>query len=161
LNHYEEGKFYGHPFIVGNRLPRIEYHQRPDILELAAKTEPPAWSFGAHWAANSFTFLTKTHFPGHQGDMFVACRGSWNRSVPDGYRVERVLFDQVTGRPYGSLTIVKTLSPENRVLARPVDCVEAPDGSVLFTCDTTNRIYRISWAGQESKSEGGVNGKAR
>jgi len=160
MNHYEEGKFYGHPFIAGNRVPRIEYHNRADILELAAKTEPPAWSFGAHWAANSFTFLTKTHFPGHQGDMFVACHGSWNRSVPDGYRIERVLFDPVTGRPYGSLTIVKTLSPDNRVLARPVDCVEAPDGSVLFTCDTTNRIYRISWVGQENRIGGRSGAKA-
>ncbi len=161
LNHYEEGKFYGHPFIVGNRVPRIEYQQRQDILELAAKTEPPAWSFGAHWATNGFTFLTKTHFPGHQGDMFVACRGSWNRSIPDGYRVERVLFDPVTGRPYGSLTIVKTLSADNQVMARPVDCAEAPDGSVVFTCDTTNRIYRISWVGQEDKKTGGADEQKR
>jgi glucose/arabinose dehydrogenase len=161
LNHYEQGKFYGHPFIVGNRVPRIEYQQRRDILELAAKTEPPAWSFGAHWATNGFTFLTKTHFPGHQGDMFVACHGSWNRSVPDGYRIERVLFDPVTGRPYGSLTIVKTLSADNQVLARPVDCAEAPDGSVIFTCDMTHRIYRISWVGQEGKSAGGTDGKAQ
>jgi glucose/arabinose dehydrogenase len=150
LNHYEEGKFYGHPFITGNKLPRIEYQNRKDIVELADKTVPPAWSFGAHWAANSFTFLTKDHFPGHKGDMFVACRGSWNRVVPDGYRIERVLFDPVTGRPYGSLTIVKTLTANNRVLARPVDCAEAPDGSVLFSCDTTNRIYRISWAGERN-----------
>jgi glucose/arabinose dehydrogenase len=70
--------------------------------------------------------------------------------VPDGYRIERVLFDPVTGRPYGSLTIVKTLTADNRVLARPVDCVEAPDGSVLFSCDMTNRIYRISWVGGQN-----------
>lgn len=43
-------------------------------------------------------------------------------------RIERVLFDDVTGKPYGSLTIVKTITPELRILARPVDCVEAPDG---------------------------------
>lgn len=47
LNHYEEGKFYGHPFITGNKLPRIEYQNRKDIVELADKTVPPAWSFGA------------------------------------------------------------------------------------------------------------------
>lgn len=155
LNHYQEGKFYGHPFITGNKLPRIEYQNRKDIVELADKTEPPAWCFGAHWAANSFTFLTKDHFPNHKGDMFVACRGSWNRTKPDGYRIERVLFDPVTGKPFGSLTIVKTLTNEGRVLARPVDCAEAPDGSVLFTCDTTGRIYRISWIGgrNDAKSD--------
>ena len=31
-----------------------------------------------------------------------------------------------------------------KVLARPVDCVEAPDGSILFSCDQTKRIYRIT-----------------
>ena len=147
LNHYQQGKFYGHPFITGNKLPRIEYHKRKDILELADRTEPPAWAFGAHWAVNGFCFLTRDHFPHHKGDLFAACHGSWNRRIPDGYRIERVLFDEVTGKPYGSLTIVKTLTPDLRVLARPVDCVEAPDGSVLFSCDMTGRIYRISWIG--------------
>jgi len=150
LNHYEQGKFYGHPFVVGSKIPRIEYQNRKDILELADRTEPPAWAFGAHWAVNGFCFLTKNHFPNHKGDLFAACHGSWNRRIPDGYRIERVLFDDVTGKPYGSLTVVKTITTNLRVLARPVDCVEAPDGSVLFSCDMTNRIYRISWVGGSS-----------
>ena len=58
----------------------------------------------------------------------------------------RVLFDQETGKPYGSLKLVSTLAPgENgAVLARPVDCCEAADGTILFSCDMTNEIYRIS-----------------
>jgi glucose/arabinose dehydrogenase len=78
----------------------------------------------------------------------VACRGSWNSSVRVGYRIERVLFDDVTGKPYGSLRIVNTLNVEGtNYLARPVDCVEAPDGTVLFSSDVTNRIFRISYIG--------------
>ena len=41
LNHYVEGGFYGHPFIVGDKLPRYEYREREDILDLAARTTPP------------------------------------------------------------------------------------------------------------------------
>lgn len=146
LNRYIEGGFYGHPFITGNRLPRIEYQKRPDIIELANKTIPPIWSFGPHWATNSFTFLTQSYFgKDHVGDMFVASRGSWNRKERSGYRVERVLFDKVTGAPYGSLMIVGALGQDGTVLARPVDCAEAPDGSVLFTSDSPmGAIYRIS-----------------
>jgi glucose/arabinose dehydrogenase len=147
FNHYEEGKFYGHPFVVGNRIPRLEFYDRADILELVANTTPPAWSLGAHWAPNGWTFLSKNYFPGHQGDAFIACHGSWNASNPVGYRVERVLFDPVTQRPYGSQAIVSTLSSDGNVLDRPVDCVEAPDGTVLFSTSGSRRIFRISRAG--------------
>ncbi|HEX2971831.1 MAG TPA: PQQ-dependent sugar dehydrogenase [Tepidisphaeraceae bacterium] len=148
FNQYVEGGFYGHPFLVGSRIPRLEYQNRPDILQLAERTIPPAWSFGAHWAPNGFTFLSRDHFPNHRGDAFVALHGSWNSSVKVGYRVERVMFDPETGKPYGSQRIVGTLADDGKtVLARPVDCAEASDGSILFSCDMTKRIYRITWIG--------------
>lgn len=144
LNHYQEGKFYGHPFVTGHRIPRVEHFKREDIIDLVDQTELPDWKFGAHWAVNGFTFLTKGHFgQDHDGDLFAALHGSWNRKTPDGYHIERVLFDKVTGKPYGGLKIVGCYV-NGKVLARPVDCVEAPDGSILFSCDSTGRIYRIS-----------------
>lgn len=148
LNHYRQGAFYGHPLLVGANIPRLEYQDEPDILALASKAVQPAWSFGAHWAPNGFAFLTQDYFPDHDGDMFVAFHGSWNSTTPVGYRVERVLFDDVTGQPYGSLAIVRTQGADNSTLARPVDCVEDKDGSILFSCDFTNRLYRISRVGE-------------
>ena len=147
FNHYVAGGFYGHPFLIGPRIPRIEYQGRADLVELAARTIPPAWCFGAHWATNAFAFLTKDMFPGHRGDAFVACHGSWNRRERSGYRVERVMFDGVTGKPCGSQMIVGTLSRTGEVLARPCDCAEALDGSVIFSCDFSRKLYRISPGG--------------
>jgi glucose/arabinose dehydrogenase len=95
MNHYVQGGFYGHPFIVGNRVPRYEYMDRPDIVELAAKTIIPEWETGAHWAPNAMSFYTGKQFPAeYLGDAFVAFHGSWNRSQKAGYCVSRVLFDQ-------------------------------------------------------------------
>ncbi|HYE03408.1 MAG TPA: hypothetical protein VD963_09260 [Phycisphaerales bacterium] len=163
INHYEEGLFYGHPFVVGNRLPRYEYLKREDIHELAAQTIPPAWSAPAHWSPNGFCFVPEVGADGaaglgapgrpgalpadHAGDMIAAFHGSWNSSVPVGYCVARVLFDDERGRPYGLLELVRTLE-EQDVLARPVDCVMAPDGSVLFSSDAPGRIYRLRWTGR-------------
>lgn len=145
LNKLVEGGFYGHPFIVGNRVPRYEYLKRPDIIELAAKTIPPAWTFGAHWAINGFCFYTGNLFPAEfKGDMFIAAHGSWNSSKPVGYQVGRVLFDKWTGLPYGYQSLVLTTDALSKILARPVDCVQAPDGSILFSCDATRRIFRLS-----------------
>jgi glucose/arabinose dehydrogenase len=144
FNHYIQGGFYGHPFITGNRVPRFEYVKRPDIVELGEKTIPPAWANGAHWANNGFTFLSRDYFPDHQGDALIAFHGSWNSSRPVGYCIGRILFDDVTGNPYGQLKIVDCLSKDGQVLARPVDCAEASDGTVLFSCDQPRAIYRIS-----------------
>ncbi len=146
MNHYVEGGFYGHPFIVGSRIPRYEYTDRDDIVELAARTIPPAWETGAHWAPNAMVFYTGEQFPAAvQGDAFVAYHGSWNRSTKVGYCVTRVLFD--AGRPFGELVYVSFLSDQGQVLGRPVDVAVAPDGSLLISDDWGDRVYRLRYEG--------------
>jgi glucose/arabinose dehydrogenase len=147
MNHYIEGGFYGHPYITGNKLPRYEYMDRKDIVQLAADNIAPAWSAGAHWAPNAMCFYDGNQFPEeHQGDAFVTYHGSWNRSVKAGYAVTRVLFEQ--GKPYGELKYVNFLDQDNNVLGRPVDVVVAADGSLLISDDHSNKIYRLSYSGK-------------
>jgi len=154
FNRYIEGNFYGHPFVTGNKLPRIEFHNKSDIIELADRTTIPDWCFPAHFAANSFTFIDpaindKTGaFPkDHNADAFVAARGSWNRTKKAGYKVVRILFDPATNRPYGMLTIVDGLNEaKNSAAVRPVDCVQMPDGSIIFSADDPGRLYRLRGA---------------
>jgi glucose/arabinose dehydrogenase len=143
FNFYQQDKFYGHPFIMGNGMPREEYSKRPDILELAAKNTLPAWQLGAHWAPNGWAFTTKNTI-GSAGDAFIACHGSWNSTQKVGYRVEQILFDNVTGKPYGARALVSTLGTDGKQLGRPVDVVEAPDGTLLWSDDQNNRVYRVS-----------------
>ena len=40
--------------------------------------------------------------------------------------------------------LVGTLGQDGNVLGRPVDVVEEEDGSLLFSDDYTNKIFRIS-----------------
>jgi glucose/arabinose dehydrogenase len=152
FNRIVEGGFYGHPFIMGNMVPRYEFLGVPDLVTLGAETILPEWTLGAHWTAIGCTFITGDHFPAdHKGDCIVACRGSWNSTVRVGYSVERILFDAQSGRPYGGLRLVDTLTADRTtVLARPVDCVEAPDGTILFSCSITSKIFRISFLGRNS-----------
>lgn len=148
FNHYVEGGFYGHPFLVGANVPRPEFQDRDDILELAKKAIPPEWLFHAHWAPNGWRFITADYFPGFKGDAVIAFHGSWNSVQKVGYRIEHVLFDSWTGKPYGSQQLVGTLAADGKtVLARPVDVIEAPDGSLLWSADDTKQIYRITKTG--------------
>jgi glucose/arabinose dehydrogenase len=149
FNKYVDGGFYGHPFILGNRIPRLDWMNKPgvDLVDLASKTIIPAFCGGPHWAADGWTFLNHTGLgEDFKGDALVAFHGSWNRVKKAGYRVSRILFDKVTGDPMGMQMLVGTLTDDGRVLGRPVDCVEMPDGSVMFSDDQGGKIYRLSLA---------------
>ncbi len=152
LNHYKAGGFYGHPWVTGSRLPRYEYLDKPDIVELANKTTPPEWGMPSHSACNGWTFIEPELNRGgsgfasdHDGDIFVAAHGSWNSSVRVGYAVYRVLFDGPS--PYGMLKIVDAIDETgSEVIARPVDVLQMPDGSLLWSSDSSGRVYRLTGA---------------
>jgi glucose/arabinose dehydrogenase len=165
MNHYREGEFYGHPFIVGDKLPRYEYIDRDDIIDLADRTVVPEWSMPAHSACNAMCFYdppndaTAAFADDHVGDAFVTMHGSWNRQNKSGYGVARVLFER--GKPYGMLTYVSFLGPD-RPAGRPVDVIVGPDGCLLISDDRANAIYRLKYVGDSeggAKSEKGPGGR--
>ena len=143
LNHYIEGGFYGHPYIMGNGVPRPEYSKRDDIVQLADRNIMPEWQVHAHWAVLGFAWITSDYFPGQKGDVWFASHGSWNALPPTGAVIQRVMFDQLTGKPCGSQTIVDCQGPLRR-FARPVDLAEARDGTILWSSDEPDALYRIS-----------------
>ena len=155
INKYVEGGFYGHPFIVGGGIPRPEFASRSDIVELGQRAVAPELLMPAHWAGNGFCFVTlPTPERGaeraeslprdHAGDMIACYHGSWNRSEPGGYCVVRVMFDANENRPIGYVKLVDGLDKATKgAILRPVDAIQRPDGSVLFSCDLSGRVYRL------------------
>lgn len=88
--------------------------------------------------------------PQYQGQMFVALKGSWNRSIPTGYKVVIVPFKN--GRPEGYYENFATgfwASGEQRaeVWGRPASLAVAKDGALLVADDTGGTIWRISYTG--------------
>lgn len=110
----------------------------------------PDVAMQAHMAPLGLTFYTGDSFPAdYQGDMFVALHGSWNRSVPVGYKVGRVPMEN--GRPAGDLQDFATgwLDLEaNAVYGRPVDVAVGPDGALYVSDDKGGYIYRIQYTGR-------------
>ncbi len=98
INHYEAGKFYGHPFVVDANLIRPEFMKRPDIQQILAKSTPPEYMLPAHYADNGWTWLTKDTGFGKAGDMCIPSHGSWNSTVKVGYCVSLLHFD-AKGKP--------------------------------------------------------------
>lgn len=146
LNHYREGGFYGHPWIVGKNQPNLLFLDHPDLQKLAAATTIPEWLMPAHCAANGMIFYHGSQIPNARGDAFVAQRGSWNATRKTGYALTRILFED--GHPYGEQTVVNFLKDGSDIKGRPVDCAEAPDGSIIISEDSGNLVYRLRYVGR-------------
>jgi glucose/arabinose dehydrogenase len=134
------GLNFGFPYCHGGDLPDPEFGKMRQCKEFA----PPAIKLGPHVAPLGMKFYTGSQFPEHyHGQIFIAEHGSWNRSIPIGYRVTLVRFAQ-----NGSLTyavFAKGWLQGNKAWGRPVDILVMPDGAILVSDDRAGVIYRIAY----------------
>jgi glucose/arabinose dehydrogenase len=106
----------------------------------------PVKKLGAHVAALGMRFYTGSMFPpAYKNAIFIAEHGSWNRSIPVGYRVEVAMMDE-NGNVKNVIPFAEGwLQNEQQVLGRPVDVQVMADGSMLVSDDYSGTIYRISY----------------
>lgn len=140
----KEDTDYGWPFCYGDRVPDRTL-EVPDGY--CANTGVPAVKMQAHSAPLGLAFYTGDQFPAEfKGDMFVAFHGSWNRTVPTGYKVVRIRFkDNQPDTSAGSLLVEDFATGwfTGAAWGRPVDPMVGPDGSLLVTDDKAGVIYSI------------------
>src|SRR3990170_1664395 len=90
----------------------------------------PLVEMQAHSAPLGLEFYTGNQFPAdYQGDLFVAFHGSWNRSVPVGYKVVRIPMENGKPGPVQDFA-VGWLSEGGSSWGRPVDVITGSDGSL-------------------------------
>jgi glucose/arabinose dehydrogenase len=145
----QQGGFYGWPYAYIGKHPMPGFAQlAPDNVEA---TITPDLLFTAHSSLLDLVFYEGEQFPAeYKGSLFVALKGSWNRSVPTGYKIVRVPFKD--GHPEGWYENFATgfwASGEQRaeVWGRPAALAVAKDGSLLVADDTGGTIWRISYKG--------------
>ena len=112
----------------------------------------PVATMGPHAAAMGVIFYTGSMFPKeYQNTMFVARKGSWNRTVKFG-------FDVVNVRPSkdGKKASVKPFmtgfledAKAGKFWGRPAYLLQMPDGALLVSDEQMGAIYRISYAGKK------------
>jgi glucose/arabinose dehydrogenase len=154
LARLQQGQFYGWPYayLTPNNLdPRHLANGKSDRPDLVARTRTPDVLFESHSAALGLQFYNGKTFPEkYRNGAFVAFRGSWNRDRGTGYKIVFVPFDS-NGRPQGYYEDFLTgflLNPSGPdTWGRPVGLLVLPDGSLLFTEEANNRIYRIQYHG--------------
>jgi glucose/arabinose dehydrogenase len=139
----QEGADYGWPRCHAGRVVDPQFGGEEACQEVSlAQAE-----ITAHSAPLGLTFYGGEQFPEEfKGDLFVALHGSWNRSVPTGYKIVRIPF--TNGEP-GSVQdfAASWLAGSGQFWGRPVDLVTAGDGSLMVSDDSGGKIYRIFYTG--------------
>ena len=107
------------------------------------KVTPPTVEIQAHSAPIGLAFYTGTQFPEeYRGSLFVAYRGSWNRSLPTGYKIVRLRLRD--GQPPAVEDFATGWLEGTSAWGRPVDLVVGRDGALYLSDQGAGRIYRIT-----------------
>jgi glucose/arabinose dehydrogenase len=143
INLVHEGDDFGWPRCHSGRIIDPDFGKSGTCNGVAE----PAVEMQAHSAPLGLTFYSGQQFPEqYRGDLFVAFHGSWNRSVPTGYKVVRIPIDGDTPGPVQDFAV--GWLPENGAQwGRPVDVLTGSDGSLFVSDDGGGVIYRIFYTG--------------
>ncbi|HUO57550.1 MAG TPA: PQQ-dependent sugar dehydrogenase [bacterium] len=139
----EPGKHYGWPYsysLHGKAVPD------PDFGRYGVhQTGFPVFEYQAHAAPLGLTFYSGDQFPAkYQKGFFVCFHGSWNRSIPVGYKVVFVPLDPqgLAGQPVDFLWAFKHGADQ---VGRPVDVLTGPKGELFISDDYGGRIFRVTY----------------
>jgi glucose/arabinose dehydrogenase len=144
----KDGVHFGWPYCYGFQTVDTNSEAPPEPEEgFCGTTGVPSVEMQAHSAPLGLAFYTGDQFPtSYKGDMFVAFHGSWNRSVPTGYKVVRIRFKDNLPEADSDLLVEDFATGWFEGAGwwgRPVDPMVAPDGSLLLTDDAADAVYRI------------------
>jgi glucose/arabinose dehydrogenase len=147
LNKINRDKNYGWPLVYSKQVPDNTREDPPGTTKAAyAKTtESSVLDFPAHSAPIGFTFLgAKGKIPADwQDDALVCWHGSWNRKQPDGFKVQRIKFEN--GKAIGAEDFLAGfLNADKRTrFGRPAGIVVSPSGAVFISDDANGIIYCV------------------
>jgi glucose/arabinose dehydrogenase len=145
-----KGLNFGFPYCHAGEIKDPEFGDKHPCTEFQA----PAGKLDPHGAAIGMRFYTGTMFPAeYRNQIILAEHGSWNRSVPIGYRV---MVAKIQGNRMTSFTPLAEgwlqgvasasgTTTRGQAWGRPADVLVMPDGALLVSDDLAGVIYRISY----------------
>jgi glucose/arabinose dehydrogenase len=146
----KNGGDFGWPYCYGDHIPDSNFTKPGD--DRCQSVVGPKVQMQAHSAPLGLAFYEGSQFPAeYQNNIFVAFHGSWNRSVPTGYKIVRIKLDS-QGQPKNGAEDFLTgwLAPgetkKGRWMGRPVGIVFGADGSMYISDDAAGVIYRVTYA---------------
>ena len=143
LNIIENGADYGWPYCYGTNI-RDGKFKILEPLDHCINTLSTVFDYPAHVSPLGITFIDSDLLPeGDQGNILVAFHGSWNSTVPVGYKIVKLIVEE------GNVTsmegfITGFIQEDGGILGRPVDLVFGPDGVLYISDDKAGLIYILT-----------------
>jgi glucose/arabinose dehydrogenase len=139
---------YGWPTCYGKNIHDAEFDTKTYIRAPCSEPfeTPSHIDIPAHSAPLGLAFIPEEGWPEkYWYDLLIAYHGSWNRSVPTGYKIIRIPLD-AHGAPEGEPVDFMTgfMTGDGTVLGRPVDIQAEPGGILYITDDRAGVVYRIT-----------------
>jgi glucose/arabinose dehydrogenase len=140
------GANFGFPYCHANGIADQDF-KKPK--EQACKgVTLPVRLMGPHAAAMGVKFYTGKMFPKeYQNTLFIARKGSWNRTKPSGFDVVNVRVDAEgkNAKMTPFLTGFSESKDSYKFWGRPAYVAQMPDGALLVSDEQVGAIYRISY----------------
>lgn len=138
------GANFGFPYCHANGITDRDFPKAGACNDVTL----PVQTMGPHAAAMGVHFYTGNMFPAeYKNTLFVARKGSWNRTQKFGYDVVTVRTDAQGNNPRIVPFMTGFLDPINDSFSgRPTYMLQLPDGSLLLSDEQLGAIYRITYA---------------
>ena len=146
------GANFGFPYCHADGKQDAEFKKKDACNDVVR----PVALMGAHAAAMGVKFYTGSMFPAeYRNTMFIARKGSWNRTRPNGFDVVNVRAgaDGKGAKVTPFLTGFNESRDSYNFWGRPAYIAQMPDGALLVSDEQTGAIYRISYEKPAGKAK--------
>ncbi len=137
---------FGWPICYGKNIHDDDFDKNKYIQD-PCKDKQPSWlDLHAHSAPLGLAFLPDSlkGWGQYRNNLFIAFHGSWNSSVPTGYKIVRTTIDGRNNPSKPEDFITGWLTPQGKKFGRPVDIKIAPNGLMYISDDLSGVIYQVS-----------------
>ncbi len=153
INIIEPGKDYGWPNCYSKnvhddvydtktyiRNPCMEPFETPSFIDIQAHSAPLGLAFmPSDWGVTASAPASPTSTT----SLFVAFHGSWNRTVPTGYKITKITLDSAGNYVSIEDFITGWLTADGQKIGRPVAVTFGLDKNLYISDDVAGNIYRV------------------
>lgn len=136
---------YGWPYCYGDHINNPEYKDRAAYCK--ASTVAPVLGLQAHSAPLGIAFenqAAKQTWPKvYQNGFFAALHGSWNRTVPTGYKV---VWVDTKSNPMKTYNFITGWLDGSGAWGRPVGLGFDSKGNMYVSDDKQNLVYKVVYS---------------
>lgn len=146
INLIKKGANYGWPICYGKNIHDTAFDKNTYIRNPCMEPfETPSYiDIPAHSAPLGLAFIPDSWPIEYRNDLLVAYHGSWNRSVPTGYKIVRYRLS-ADGQYEGQDDFITGwINNAAEALGRPVDILIQKDGVAYISDDTAGVVYRLA-----------------